>query len=159
MVFNVYVTQFDCTGNRKLADMSREGLDIEDNSKNASYALRLGYEQVHPSCVGDVEVREVLAVLRDGRGQGRAAQDPPGQLLRQQVRPRRPRLEARPRAEVRSQDDPSLGREPRGQVDQRAPPRPRSPGRSRIGDAVHHRPRHPGLIPASQRSRLAIRKV
>lgn len=58
MQYNVFVTQFDPTGNRELSDMAREGRDIEDNSKNASYALRLGYEQVHPSCVGDVEVRE-----------------------------------------------------------------------------------------------------
>ena len=59
MMFNVFVTQFDCTGNRKLVDMSREGLGIEDNSKNANYSLQLGIEQVNPHNVGDVEVREV----------------------------------------------------------------------------------------------------
>lgn len=59
MVYNVFVTQFDPTGNRELPDMAREGRDIEDNSKNASYALQLGIEQVNPHCVGDVEVREV----------------------------------------------------------------------------------------------------
>jgi len=59
MQYNVLVTQFDATGNRELPDMSREGRDIEDTSKNASYALRLGIEQVHPSNVGDVEVREM----------------------------------------------------------------------------------------------------
>jgi len=58
MMYNVLVTQFDATGNRELPDMSREGRDIEDTSKNASYALQLGMDQVHPSNVGDVEVRE-----------------------------------------------------------------------------------------------------
>ena len=58
MMFNVFVTQFDPTGNRELADMAREGRDIEDGPKGSG-ALQLGIEQVNPHNVGDVEVREV----------------------------------------------------------------------------------------------------
>lgn len=57
MQYNVFVTQFDPTGNRELPDMAREGRDIEDGPKG-EYALQLGKEQVSPHCVGDVEVRE-----------------------------------------------------------------------------------------------------
>lgn len=58
MMFNVFVTQFDATGNRELVDMAREGRDIEDWPKGSG-ALQLGIEQVNPANVGDVEVREV----------------------------------------------------------------------------------------------------